>query len=69
MNDNQIITYLKNHYPYLYDLEMEVRRIQSVTGFGEVSFVLHVAHGVADRGEFLGSSSKIYRQRIKNKLV
>ena len=37
MNNEVFMEFLKTHYPYLYDIEMEVRKIQDKTGYGDIS--------------------------------
>jgi hypothetical protein len=68
------LTYLKDNHPYLYDIEKEIERINMVSGFGDISFVLRIQHGIVDSGEMLndinysikGSAKKIYRKRKGN---
>lgn len=55
MNDEAFLAFLKAHYPYLYDIEMKVRKIQDQTGFGEVSIAMTVSKNKVIRyqiGEF-----------------
>ena len=66
--DNNDLTYLKQHYPHLYDIQMQVLRIVDESGYGDVSVVLTVQNGVVERAEILGSAKKLYYRRVQNKL-
>ena len=44
MNDEAFVLFLKTHHPYLYDIEMRVRKVQDQTGFGDVSATIMI-HG------------------------
>ena len=37
MNNETFMVFLKANHPYLYDIEMRVRKVQDQTGFGDVS--------------------------------
>ena len=55
MNEEAFIAYLKTNYPYLYDIEMKVRKVQQDTGFGEISAHLTIRYKrieIASLGEF-----------------
>jgi hypothetical protein len=47
---------------------MQVKKVVTNSGYGDVSVVLHVTEGIVDRGEILGSSKRIYYRRIGNNL-
>lgn len=68
MNDQLLISYLLENHPYLYDIEMGVRKIQATTGFGEISSTIRVAKGVVDKGQTITVEDKLYRQRRANVL-
>ena len=36
-DEHNFLVYLKNHYPHLYDIEMEVNKIADATGYGDLS--------------------------------
>ena len=63
------MSYLRKHYPHLYDVEKQVVRVIDTSGYGDVSVVLHITHGVVDRGEILGSAKRMYYRRQGNRLV
>lgn len=66
--DENFLTYLKQKHPYLYDVEMQVRRVQDQSGFGDVSMILQILNGVVEKAEVLGSTKRIYYRRVNNKL-
>lgn len=68
MENQNDLEYLKQHYPHLYDVQMQVLRVIDDSGFGDVSVVLQVQHGVVERAEILGSAKKLYYRRKNNKL-
>ena len=44
MNNEAFMSFLKVHHPYLYDIEMKVRKVQDQTGFGDVSATLTIRY-------------------------
>jgi hypothetical protein len=66
--DQNDLEYLRKHYPYLFDVEMQVRRVIDATGYGDVSVVLTIQHGVVERAEIMGAAKKLYYRRVENKL-
>jgi len=58
--DEQFLEYMRNNHPYLYDVEMEVRRVLDRSGYGDVSIVLKIQHNQVEYGEILGSSRNKY---------
>ena len=69
MNDEAFLAFIKSHYPYLYDIETEVRRIRDKTGFGEISALVKVTQNQVERIELLGTTQKIYKFRKNNVLT
>lgn len=37
LNEVNFLQYLRKNYPYLYDLEMEIKKVVEATGYGDVS--------------------------------
>lgn len=54
------LEYLKVHYPYLYDVEMEADRIITDSGFGDISIVLKIQNKRVTYGEVLGGARRQY---------
>ena len=69
MSNENFMEYLKKHKPYLYDLEMQINRLQRESGFGDISVVLNMTNNVVDRGEMIVSAKKIYVKRTHNRLT
>lgn len=67
MEDQNFLTYLQQNYPYLYDIEMSIRKIQASTQFGEVSFGIRVSAGVVDKGSVHSTEDKIYKRKVGNR--
>ena len=60
--DDQFFIFLKAHYPYLYDIEMKVRKVIDQTGFGEVSATLLITRNKvvgSQVGEFLKTQYEV----------
>lgn len=53
MNDQIFIDHIKLHYPYLYHIEMEKRRIVDKYGFGEISTNIKIQNNKTTYMEFL----------------
>lgn len=68
LEDQNFLTFLSKEYPYLYDIEMAVRKIQTTTGFGEISMNFRVERNKVDKGSVMIVEEKIYRQRQDNVL-
>lgn len=68
IDKENFMKFLKRDFPHLYDVQTQVERVIDTSGFGDVSIVLQITHGVVDRGEILGSSKRIYYLRRNNKL-
>lgn len=68
-DEQNFIEYLKKNKPYLYDIEMQVRRLRDTTGFGDISISISMAHNVVDRGEIFTTVKRLYYKRVNNKLV
>lgn len=68
LDEANVLRYLQQFYPHLYDVQMQVKKVAGNSGYGDVSVVLYITEGVVDRGEILGSSKKIYYRRIGNQL-
>lgn len=68
IEDHNFLQFLLTEYPYLYDLEMAVRKIQADTGFGEISSTIRVSSNKVDKASFLVVVDKLYRQRQTNVL-
>lgn len=64
--DQNFLTFLRQNYPYLYDIEIAVRKIQNDTGFGEVSASIRVNANKVDKGSMIVVEEKLYRQRQGN---
>lgn len=62
MNDQQFMDYMREHHPYLLDIETMVRKVSDDTGFGEVAVSLKVHQGRVNKGEILPMVSKKYFQ-------
>ncbi len=56
MQDEAFLTFLKKHYPYLYEVEMEVRRIVDKSGFGDVSMVMKIQQNKVRYLEFINAA-------------
>ena len=69
INSENFLQYLRQEYPHLYDVQKQVERIIEVSGYGDVSIVLHVTHGMVDRGEILGSAKRMYYRRQGNEFI
>lgn len=69
MDERNFIEYIRRNKPYLYDIEMQVRRIKESTGFGDISIQISMAHKVVDRGEILATIKRQYYKRVNNQLV
>lgn len=61
------LNYLRQKYPHLYDIQMQVLRVIDQSGYGDVSVVLTIQNGVVEKGEILGSARKLYYRRVDNK--
>jgi len=66
LDDQNFLQFLSKEYPYLYDVEIAVRKIQTDTGFGEVSLVLRVESNKVDKASLIVVETKMYRQRQVN---
>ena len=62
MNDEAFMAYLKTHHPYLYDFEMEVRRVADRSGFGDISYSVTLRNSEVTKSESMGS---VVRQYVK----
>lgn len=66
MEDQNFLAFLAKRYPYLYDVEMSVRKIQNATGFGEVNMVIKVERNFVEKASMVVVEDKLYRQRSGN---
>ena len=66
--DENFITYLKEKHPYLYDLEMAVRKVFAATGYGSVSVKVGIERKAVTRIELASSATKIYKLKDQNVL-
>lgn len=69
MDDKTLISQLRDRYPYLYDVEMAIRKVQANTGYGEVSVAIKVNKAKVYKASFLDSNDKLYRWRDDNRLT
>ena len=69
MNHEVLLTYLKEHKPYLHDIETGIQKIINATGYGEVSATIRVINGMVDKGSLFTSEEKMYKRRAGNRLV
>jgi hypothetical protein len=60
INEANFLQYLKRNYPYLYNFEMEVRRIAKATGFGDVSVSCIIRHHKVFSSDVLGAIKTLY---------
>lgn len=69
MEDNigeyNFLIYLKKNYPYLYDIEMEVKKIANATGYGDLSLTCIIRNKEVFSIDFGGSWVKrLYEDKI-----
>jgi hypothetical protein len=64
LDHKNLLQFLKDHYPHLYDAQMQVDRICAVSGYGDVSMVLHISKGLVTNGEILGSAKRSYFRQV-----
>lgn len=65
--DDNILDYLKKYKPYLYDLEMEVNRIQQATGWGDISFSCIVRSKKVFSSDVSGWVKNLYKEELTRK--
>ena len=53
MNDEAFMAYLKTHHPYLYYIEIEIRKTVDKFGYGDLSSVIKIQHNKAQYIEFI----------------
>lgn len=61
--------YLRQHKPYLYDIEMQVDKLKESGGYGEISVAISMSNEIVDRGEILMSIKRIYVQKKNNRYI
>lgn len=69
MNEQVFLAYLREHKPYLYDVEMGVSSVIQETGFGEVVFSLRIMNGLVEKGTGNITTDKFYVRREENRFV
>lgn len=69
MNNEAFLAYIKEHKPYLYDIEAGISKIQDGSGYGEVSATIRIINKTVDKGSFLATEEKLYEKRRHNRLV
>ena len=68
-DEKNFMQYLKKEKPYLYDIELQVKKLQESTGHGDISVSISMAQSVVDRGEILTTVKRLYYKRKNNQLV
>jgi len=68
-NDENFLTYLKQEYRYLYDVEVAVRNIKNGSGYGEVSMSFRIINNVVDKGSVFSTQEKMYVKKSKNRHI
>lgn len=58
--------WLKMNKPYLYKIEMTVKKIQDSTGYGDVSVSLRIIKNIVDKISLLHSEDEMLKQRKNN---
>jgi hypothetical protein len=61
-----LLQFLKEQYPHLYDVQSQVDRICEISGFGDVSMVLHISKRLVTNGEILGAAKRSYFKQISD---
>lgn len=62
-NDQELLLYLRQYKPYLYDVELQVQTIKRETGFGDISINLKLQSGKVTGGEILATTKRLYVKR------
>lgn len=62
MIDDEFLKYLKDWYPYLYDIEMRIREVKKRTGFGDISTNFTVRYGKVEIGDIGEFTKSLYRK-------
>ena len=68
MNDIEFIDYLKTNHPYLYDLEIKVREIQTRTGYGDVSVSYTIRNSKVVSSDVGGFTKTHYIKSVNNQI-
>ena len=68
INDEMLLAYLREHKPYLFDIESAVIQISQETGYGEVVFNLRIINGMVEKGTASFTLDKVYVRRKNNQL-
>jgi hypothetical protein len=63
MEKGVFLTHLKNHFPYLYDVNIEMDKIIKTTGYGEVKVRLNIKQKKLHFVEIVGSKVKKYMEK------
>jgi hypothetical protein len=61
--DQELLLYLRQYKPYLYDVELQVQTIRRETGFGDISINLKLQSGKVTGGEILATTKRLYVKR------
>lgn len=62
MDDTNFLLYLKKRYPYLYDIEMRVREMQTHrTGFGDISVTLSLRMNKVEMSDIGEWTKTVYK--------
>ena len=57
------LQYLKKNYKYLFDLEMEVRRVIKETGYGDCSSTVIIKHSRVFTSDVMGCLKHLYEPK------
>ena len=68
-DDRNFLEYIKKNKPYLYDIEIQVRKLRESGGYGDISIAISMAQKIVDRGEILTTVKRLYHKRKNNKVV
>jgi len=60
IDETKLLEYLKKYKPYLYDLEVEVRKVINDTGYGDVSLSCIIRSKKVFSVDFIGARKKQY---------
>lgn len=64
----QLLDEIRQTYPHLYDIQMELERIKAISGFGDLNMSLSMTKGVVERGELFSTTKRLYHRRMDGKM-
>ena len=68
LSDEVLLAYLREHKPYLFDIEAAIIQINQDSGFGELVFNLRILNGLVEKGTASLTIDKFYVRRKNNQL-